>query len=387
MDFDSQVEELKKQLEQPKQNWLLGAGISFNSNIPLMKSLTGRVENMITDTEDKVIYDFLKEELVDEAHIEHYLSHIGDLIAIADRTKAKQASINGNFFTKDQLVHLHESIIAFIGDTVRYGYKNDGATEVIGTSEKPIVKIDSHIKFLKALSYNRTNLSSRTNLSFFTTNYDTLLEDALGIEGFIVKDGFSGGALAHWNPRQEFEEVLKSPRTYLVHKLHGSIDWQRDEDNRLFRTRYGTTYLSKKSNIMIYPQATKYVETQKDPFAYLFASLRNAINSKDENKLIICGYSFGDAHINAEIESALSTPSNKTTLIAFSEETHGGTVVINETLDAWLMDTHFGDRIYVVGKNGIYNNSTDPVKPISGKILNWWTFEGLTNFILTGDYE
>lgn len=387
LDFDSLVEELKKQLEQPKQNWLFGAGISFNSNIPLMNPLTDRVEQLITDATDKEIYDLLKEELVADAHIEHYLSHIGDLIAITDRTKRKNTSIRGKTFTKEQLVQLHGNIIASIGDTVRYGYRKEGSDEKIGRSDAPIVKIEHHRKFVRAINYNRTNLSSRSNISFFTTNYDTLLEDALGLEGFVVKDGFSGGALANWNPSFEFNENLRTPKTHNIYKLHGSIDWQKDEENKLFRTRYGTTYLAKKSDIMIYPQATKYVETQKDPFAFLFSSFRNALNTKDENRLVICGYSFGDAHINAEIEAALSSQKNKTILIAFAKETPSAPIVINETIDAWLKNPEFGNRVYVAGENGIYNNSVEPVKPLGGSKLNWWTFEGLTNFLITGDYE
>lgn len=78
---------------------------------------------------------------------------------------------------------------------------------------------------------------------------------------------------------------------------------------------------------------------------------------------------------------------NKTTLIAFIQEKPEEDVVINKTLDTWLQNSSFGDRIYVAGQKGIYYNSLKPITPEDNKDLSWWTFSGLTNFIMTGEYE
>lgn len=390
MNFDTITEELKKQLDSSRQNWLLGAGISCNSNIPLMYPLTDRVKKIIIDSKDKKnneIYDLLTKELQDNCHIEHYLSHIGDLIALADRSKSKTSMVEKKAFSKDEYLHLYKSIISAIGETVRYGYSKDGTTEKIGTAEKPIVEIEHHLRFVEAIYSTRSNLLSRSKLTFFTTNYDTLLEDALGLEKFTVVDGFSGGAVGYWNPIYEFKDFNSMPNKCLLYKLHGSIDWQRDEKKGLVRSRYGTKYLDNTMDIMIYPQASKYVETQKDPFTYLFNGFRDALNSIEDNVLITCGYSFGDDHINAEIEAALSSRHNRTTIIAFVCENTDGTIYINKTLDSWLENKQFGNRIYVAGKKGVYRNSTKVLPQPDGKDIEWWTFSGLTNFILTGEYE
>ena len=58
---------------------------------------------------------------------------------------------------------------------------------------------------------------------------------------------------------------------------------------------------------MIYPQAIKYIHAQSDPFAELFQRFRHRLGSGTDQVLLICGYSFGDEHINSEIEEALST--------------------------------------------------------------------------------
>lgn len=383
-DFNSLNEKLREHLDSSRQNWLFGAGISYESNIPLMYPLTDRIKEIIVESaheKNKQIYEVLESELEESAHIEHYLSHLGDLITLSQRARTKSATIGDNNFSEDELLDLYKSIIAAIGTTVRYGYTKNGGKPLIGTAEKPIVEIIQHLKFIKSIYSNRANLTSRSKLTFFTTNYDTLLEDALGLEKITVVDGFSGGSIGYWNPAIEFAKEVIHPSKCYLYKLHGSIDWQRDKLKGLVRTRYGTKYLKNISDILIYPQATKYVETQKDPFSYLFSGFRNALNSLNDNVLITCGYSFGDEHINAEIESALSSQLNRTTLIAFIAEDNSNGQKVNKILDSWLINPNFGERVYAAGKKGIYYNSITPLEPSGGSELDWWKFDGLTNYI------
>jgi len=388
-DFYSIKEKLREHLDSGRQNWLFGAGISFNSNIPLMFPLTDRVKKMIDDSglqKNIDLYQSICDDLDSKSHIEHYLSHLGDLIALSDRSKLKLSKIGDKQYTKHELLELYKYIIVSIGDTIRFGYKNDG-TEIIGNSESPIIEVNHHIEFIKALFNNRSNLTSRSKLTFFTTNYDTLLEDALALQNYKVIDGFSGGSVGFWNPNQEFSAAIDDPNKCYLYKLHGSIDWQNDPEYGLIRIRYGTKYLSNTSDIIIYPQATKYIETQKDPFSYLFAGFRKSLNHSQDNVLITCGYSFGDDHINSEIESALSSKDNRTTLIVFVQERPSNDIVINVTIDKWISNSKFKERIYVAGEKGIYYNSLTPFKLDDNKDLQWWTFNGLMKFIKTNSHE
>lgn len=391
--FNSRLENVKQLLNsQSRQNWLFGAGISFGSKIPLMYPLTTRVEKVIgneSGEKEKEILASLKADLNNDCHVEHYLSHLGDLLAIAERSKDKVAHIGGNGYTSEQLKLLYLDIIKAIGVVVRYGYvaanPDRSIDEEIGTPESPIVEIDPHYKFVKALLVNQSNLERRSKITFFTTNYDTLLEDALALHKKVVCDGFSGGAVGFWNAEKEFSNATADSNTYQLYKLHGSIDWHRDDNSGLVRARYGAKYLSNPANIMIYPQATKYVETQKDPFASLFLGLRKTLMSGQQNTLITCGYSFGDDHINAEIEGALRSDNNKTTVIAFIQEAPKNGIVVNKTLDAWLTCQRIGSRVYVAGENGIYHNSKIPFAESGDSKYAWWRFDGLTDFIKTGD--
>jgi len=392
-EFDNRLENLKQLLSsQSRQNWLFGAGISFGSKIPLMYPLTNRVEEIIQEysgAKEKNILASLKEDLTEDCHVEHYLSHLGDLLAIAERSKQKTAYLGANSYTSDELKQLYLEIIKAIGGIIRYGYvganANYGVEEEVGKAENPIIEIKPHFEFIEALLISQSNLERRSKTTFFTTNYDTLLEDALALHKKVVCDGFSGGAVGFWNAEKEFSNTAIDSNTYHLYKLHGSIDWHRDNNLGLVRARYGTKYLSDPANIMIYPQATKYVETQKDPFASLFLGLRKTLMNGQQNTLITCGYSFGDDHINAEIESALRSEANQTTVIAFIQEAPKDGVVINKTLDAWLYCPKIGSRVYVAGELGIYHNSTTPLAESDDSKYTWWRFDGLTQFIKTGD--
>lgn len=379
-EIEDQLESLKQHiLDSGRQIWLFGAGISQDANIPLMYPLTQRVKDMLQDQasqENKDILAALEGELPESSHIEHYLSHLGDLIALSERARNKDAILADKKYGYQTLVDCHRAIVSAIGDTVRYGYKSENE---IGTLSNPIVDIQGHLRFVRALYKNKANLEKRSSISFFTTNYDTLLEDALVLNQVNVIDGFSGGAMGYWNGEHEFSQVPKY-LTCALYKLHGSVDWHQDGEHGLVRVRYGAKYTSNTSDIMIYPQATKYVETQKDPFATLFSQMRSILKSNSQNVLITCGYSFGDEHINSEIEACLRHDENRTTVIAFTDERRDDQWLINPTLDKWLQDERFRQRIFVAGKKGLYHGSTEPTK-IQIDDLRWWTFSGLVEFL------
>jgi SIR2-like domain len=130
------------------------------------------------------------------------------------------------------------------------------------------------------------------------------------------------------------------------------------------------------SRVLIYPQATKYLATQRDPFASQFDLFRRALGSSSENVLAICGYSFGDEHINQEIELALQHSDNKTTVLAFSSS-------INDVLQKWQTLT-WSKRLYIISKSGLYVGSSPFYFPEAGKELDWWTFDGVTNLLNDG---
>jgi hypothetical protein len=311
--------QLDNLLAAGNQSWLFGAGISLDAGIPLMWPLTDRVFTRAKadgEPNDLKVLTFIKGQLSDDTHIEHILSQLCDHRAIAERSKNKEVTFDGATLSLDDLDALHQRILTWIAETIRWGYKPGkpgGAPEEIGTREARIVTIDNHLAFASAL-FNRSQAGvaeRRRAVRLFTTNYDTLIEDALALGGFSYWDGFSGGAVAYRSFRYGDEEPNVRDRAHVI-KLHGSIDWHLGEDDRVWRVRDGDLYPKRRSRVLIYPQSIKYIATQRDPFAAQFDLFRRTLGARDENVLATCGYSFGDEHINQEIELALQRPENKT---------------------------------------------------------------------------
>ena len=376
------VEQLDRHLSSPSQAWLLGAGISKDAGVPLMNPLTARVRSLAENTPHKSVLDALFQDLPTEAHIEHFLSHLGDYTAIAERTKVEDITVSNIKIKASALREAHKAVVTWIADTIRWGYREAraGEPEVVGESKNPLVTIDAHKSFVRALFKTaQAGLHDRRGpIYLFSINYDTLLEDALALSAVSHWDGFSGGAVAFRN-HNFGEKPPEKNRAYVV-KLHGSIDWHLGDDGRVWRVRDGDAYPTRTSRVLIYPQATKYMATQRDPFAAQFDLFRRTLSTTTDNVLAICGYSFGDAHINEEIESAMVAPNNRTTMIVFFSESNG----LAECLKKWCA-SEWGKRLYVATEKGLYVGTDEPCRLLrDGKAHDWWTFAGVTKLLNDG---
>lgn len=390
---ETQVDEL---LNLPTQIWLLGAGVSNNSGIPLMADLTSRIE-VVLEGEDQSDFGSIRAALPPDAHVEHVLSHISDHISLASRTASHTINLDEKERTIDELREFHSRIQREIRDIVRFGYSapNDEKPERIGTLEKPIVSIDDHLDFVEAVFRSRrAGLERRPPVSFFTTNYDTLLEDALALGRIQTSDGFSGGTMAFWDPASvsDVSHTNDARHQAIIHKLHGSIDWFLSPADVVVRRREGADYpLEANERLLIYPQATKYQITQRDPFASLFTAFRSALTSSESGLFAICGYSFRDDHINEQIDRAMSLRGSSLTMIAFvkqnADEIDSPTQGLPDALAGWTDQpgSPWRERLVVAGSLGFYHGSmenrcwTEPDSP-----HNWWSFDGLTSFLRHG---
>ncbi|WP_089657415.1 SIR2 family protein [Franzmannia pantelleriensis] len=386
LEEDSYLEQLDAFLSRPNQVWLLGAGASLDAGLPLMGPLTNFVLERLEGSDSEPLISAIWKDLLESAHIEHLLSHLGDYYALAERAKSKTVTIDGETYDLESMMKAHAEVLNHITHAIHWGYKYDRETETgeVGNPLNSIVDIEPHRKFVRALLGTRRSgmENRRPPVRFFTTNYDTLLEDSLALERHTCWDGFSGGAIAYRSHRYGADEPGFSQR-YDAHvmKLHGSIDWHLDDDGNLIRVRLGDKYPGNAKRVMIYPQATKYVATQRDPFSAQFDLLRRSLSNNGGNVLAICGYSFGDEHINHEIELSMESPGNDTTILAFVMETDRG---LPEALDIWLKE-RWGKRVFVMTQKGLYNGKIGPIcQPEEGSERSWWTFAGVTNLLENG---
>lgn len=389
------ISQLDSLLSQPRQVWFLGAGISKEAGVPLMAPLTDRIE---AGLQEETAEDFrsIRDRLLPEAHVEHVLSRIGNLIELSGNSREQSAPFGDETRTAHELAELHHAIQQELRDVVRWGYRpGENGEEEVGSADDPIVTVEDHCQFIKALFQGRrAGLERRPPVAFFTTNYDTLLEDALALNEIRTADGFSGGSTAFWDPEGGSGSYLSPSEKpdYVdakLYKLHGSIDWVTTDDGAVLRCREEGNYFSERTDrLLVYPQATKYRTTQQEPFVHLFRAFRRAIAMSQEGVLGICGYGFGDEHINKEIINNLKRPSNQLTLIAFVEEVEAdgeeAEMKLPDPLREWLSSPQsWTDRIIAVSDQGFYHGNLSN-QLAAEETWQLWTFQGLTKFLYRG---
>ena len=89
--------------------------------------------------------------------------------------------------------------------------------------------------------------------------------------------------------------------------------------------------------------------------------------------LAICGYSFGDSHIDLEIENALYQSEGRLTVAAFinSNEPEG-------KLRNWLYDTTINEQIRVYANKGFFHGNKQSKQDSD---LPWWKFEVIARLL------
>lgn len=132
MDQQDVAEQFEKLLNSPKQSWLLGAGVSYSSNVPLMIPLTKRVlhlartEQFAEDAEATAVLDFVQNDISQNANIEIFLTHLADLISMAERSRTVDVAVGAQRVTKAKLTKIHVALLQIIARIVRWGYLTRG---------------------------------------------------------------------------------------------------------------------------------------------------------------------------------------------------------------------------------------------------------------------
>jgi hypothetical protein len=171
----------------------------------------------------------------------------------------------------------------------------------------------------------------------FTTNYDLAIEWAAESIDLQVTNGFLGTHSRRFSP-QSFDIGFRNIQArgearfgvyniYLA-KLHGSLSWREDEGQvyeipAQLAGQEINEFLDEditELGLMVMPSAAKYMKTVGFVLGELFRRFAEFL-SKAQTTLIICGYSFGDEHINRLLRSALLNPTLQ--LVIYSPEFQG----------------------------------------------------------------
>ena len=343
--------------------FLIGAGCSTCAGLPLTKELTEKVlGDAQVDCLSKDILASVRDIFAEaaDAHIEDYLSEIVDLLAIADR-RAERGINNSTVAVSDTQYTAAD-----------FRRASDQIKRAIASAIQRTVNISTHRDFVTSVHRPvRVGRPPPTQpVDYLVLNYDTIIEDALALGHIPYADGLSGGATGWWDPNT-FEAAGLSAR---VIKLHGSIDWRQFPDEQSPRRIGPTIAIPGEMDlpVLIWPSSTKYQEAQVNPFAQLLERARRAIRPTPgaQRLLVVCGYSFGDIHINSEIDTALKASDGQLTIAAFTD-TDRPTGLLKD----WHDDETVREQVLVFAKRGFFHGRNDK---ISDEDLPWWKFESLT---------
>ncbi len=368
--FNEAIQKLEELLSQSGRAFLLGAGCSKCANLPLTAELTQKaLESQLLSINSKSILSAIQAHFIDAippAHIEDYLSELVDWLAIANRRFARKStsqilSLGGKNYSEIELSVAVEEIKLAVADVI---------------DQK--VSITTHKLFIEAIHRPlRPGKASMGQLvDYLVLNYDTLIEDALALARVPFSDGMDGGVSGWWNPAT-FDRNDLGARVY---KLHGSINWHELPGSTLPHRIASNIDLSghEKRRILIWPASTKYRETQLDPYAQLIERARRVFNPcpGTQRVLVICGYSFGDSHINIEIERGLRKSAGDLTVIAFTNENEP-----TGKLKEWYEDPVITGQVLVFANRGFFHNKDVRRSQYD---LPWWKFEHITTILEGG---
>jgi hypothetical protein len=169
---------------------------------------------------------------------------------------------------------------------------------------KDAFTLGTHETFLRRVA-RRSTRSPRTRL--FTTNYDLCFERAASGAGFIVLDGFSHTLPQQFNSSYyAFDFVRRDdslnspdflPNVFQLYKLHGSVDWDR-RDDEVWRAS------EPKNPVLIYPRDSKFELSYEPPFLEMMGRFLSALR-QPKTALLVIGFGFNDKHLTQPVLSAI----------------------------------------------------------------------------------
>lgn len=271
--------------------FLIGAGCSRCAGKPLIGELTTKVLDSV-DASIKTQFDGLSGTATRPPTIE-------DLI---------------NYLVR------YQSILQTVKDADKHPLKPDWIDASLQAIKKEIVTniadtwIDSpvHARFLQRVA----NKWSKTGRDIFTLNYDTVIEATLDKLRYDYVDGFRGSRFGWFDPTVFDEPSVSTPR-FRIHKLHGSVNWLR-EDTGHVRRAVVSSGGDVTDTVVVYPSEQKYLQTQFGVYETLIGRFRSRLRTPNVNNcLVTLGYSFNDEHVNEAIIDAVNATDSNLTVIAF----------------------------------------------------------------------
>ena len=152
------------------------------------------------------------------------------------------------------------------------------------------------------------NNSETFKINIFTLNYDLTFESVLNSATVkILDNGFSERDISHTKIRywsSDFDNP-NSPTKINLFKLHGSIDWEYNQESEEISIKESIT--DDQEPLIIFGSYSKMLSF--DPFLYILSHFRSLL--EQATIFIVIGYSFHDKYINNLLIQQLSRNSDE----------------------------------------------------------------------------
>lgn len=177
-----------------------------------------------------------------------------------------------------------------------------------------------HEDFLNKITARKP---SDSRVQLYTTNYDTLFEQAANNAGFVIIDGFSFTQPREFSGRFFDYDIVNREKTRIKHeesfitkvfhlcKLHGSLDWTKENGKIIQKSNPANP-------LIIYPASEKYESSYEQPYFEMMSRFQQALR-KENTLLIVIGFGFQDKHIqNVIIEAVEQNPSFQLLIVNYN---------------------------------------------------------------------
>lgn len=279
------------------------------------------------------IYDAAgKDSIVLIPAIEKLTERVADALDASDRTAGATSTFKNDWDSLCEECKPSDGKASTVEDILtelRTLANRRGSAPILGMTKKSLNDLDDKIcalvteqmrKSLPAYrcSYHRFaswvgGLHRLSSVEIFTPNYDLLFEQAFEQHPLPHFDGFVGSR-EPWFDLSAIEHDAIPTRWTRLWKLHGSINWEKAEETvngTLAMRIVRVTREAAAGKVMIFPSHLKYDQSRRMPYLAMLDRLRSFFHgasvrkrgdttTRDEDapRLIVCGYSFLDEHLN-----------------------------------------------------------------------------------------
>ena len=300
---------------------LTGAGSSMDSGGKSMFGLWKECREKIKSIYKSTLCNIKLKEIARNKDIEAFISYI----TLKEKTENEQGNTSN---LKEKRQELEKKI-------------RELCTLTLQKDKAP------HIDFLNKITARKNNDS---RVQIFTTNYDTLFEQAANEAGFVIIDGFSFTQPREFSGRWFELDIINREKTRLkqeesfiskvfhLYKLHGSLTWKRENNGKIIQEK------EPDNPLMIYPSSEKYESSYEQPYFEMMSRFQQALR-KEETLLIVIGFGFGDKHIrNVVLEAVNQNPSFQLLIVNYNRE---GRIYKTDSLKDFFEITEKEDELSV----------------------------------------